>query len=196
MNITRLTQWIELLATKDKFIYALVARYYKLLVKREALLAGIGPEDKVLCFGGGICPCTAILLHQYTKAHITVIDNNRACAEESRCFLHRQGLEHIRVACREGAEINCADYTVIHIAMQITPKEAVVNQVVKKARPGTRVLVRIPKENLQSLYSNLNRAKPSFNQQIQHGPFSNIGNTAIYIVEKEPAKDLHLAVAI
>ena len=90
-----------------------------MLVKREARLADIREGDRVLCIGGGICPYTAILLHKYTGAHITVIDNNRSCVEKARKFVNRLGLDKIKILPGDGRDICCHGYPVIHLAMQI-----------------------------------------------------------------------------
>ena len=82
-----------------------------MLVKREARLAGINEQDRVLCIGGGICPYTAILLHKYTKAQITVVDNNRVCVEKARKFIDRVGMDKINIIYGDGENICCHGYT-------------------------------------------------------------------------------------
>lgn len=189
MWITKCTQGIELLATKSRIIYLFASLYYRLLVKRESMLAGIGKDDRVLCIGGGMCPYTAILLHQYTKARVTVIDNDSRCIEQSRCFLRHLGMEGVDVTFHDGAQVNCRGHTVIHIAMQISPKEAVLKQILKKAQDGARVLVRMPKNNLEGLYSNLSKEPSRFEKQVKHGRFCNVANTSVCVVRREPAAE-------
>ncbi len=198
MWITKITQRIELLATKSKIIFYLVLLYYRLLVKRETALANIGKDDRVLCIGGGMCPYTAILLHRYTNAKVTVVDNDRHCAEKSRCFLRRMGLGDIHVCHGDGACINCTDYTVIHVAMQVSPKDAVVSRIVKEAPNGARVLVRMPKHCVKSLYCNFNKQPFRFDSQVKHSVFSNVHNTSVCVVGQNPAEDLYhnLGVAV
>lgn len=56
MWITRLTRQIEQLAASSRLIYSLAALYYRQMVQREAELAQIGPEDRVLCIGEASVP--------------------------------------------------------------------------------------------------------------------------------------------
>lgn len=182
--ITRLTQLIELLATRSRLAYCAVSAYYRMLVKREARLANINENDRVLCIGGGICPYTAILLHKYTKAHVTVIDNNSKCVEKSRKFINELGLDKINIILGDGEEICCHGYTVIHLAMQISPKELVLNKIMQKAQHGTRVLIRKPKKGVDRLYCKISCQKVDFARCIKHGLFSNVDHTSVWVVEK------------
>ena len=194
--ITKITQRIELLATKSKIIFYLVLLYYRLLVKRETALANIGKDDRVLCIGGGMCPYTAILLHRYTNAKVTVVDNDRHCAEKSRCFLRRMGLGDIHV-CHGDGRASTHDYTVIHVAMQVSPKDAVVSRIVKEAPNGARVLVRMPKHCVKSLYCNFNKQPFRFDPKSSTAfPMCTTPRFAWWA--KNPAEDLYhnLGVAV
>lgn len=187
MWITRLTQLIEYLATKSWLAYYFISAYYRMLVKREARLAGINEQDRVLCIGGGICPYTAILLHKYTKAQITVVDNNRVCVEKARKFIDRVGMEKINIVYGDGENICCHGYTVIHLAMQISPKELVLNKILQKAQHGTRVLIRKPKKGVDRLYCRVSGHEMDFAKCIKHGLFSNVDHTSVCVVEKQTA---------
>lgn len=160
--------------------------YYRNLVKKEAKLAGIKPCDKVLCIGGGICPYTGILLHRYTGAEVTIVDNNQACIEKSRRFLKRRGLQQIQVCHGDGTTINCSDYTVIHLALQVAPKEQVLESVVSCSQVGARVLVRMPKAGVAGLYSELTQKMFSFESCIDHSSLSNVGKTLLCVVPQKP----------
>ena len=179
LKITGLTQKIESWATKSKLIYFMASQYYREVIKREICLAGITSQDHVLFIGGGNCPFSAILLHQYTGAKVTVIDHNITCVQNAQEAICRLGLEdHVSVLCREGADLKesdpkisdlerhdlpqsdhgqhispLSDYTVIHFALQVTPLEYVFSQVKNQMKPGTRVLVRKPKTCLKMVYS-------------------------------------------
>jgi D-arabinose 1-dehydrogenase-like Zn-dependent alcohol dehydrogenase len=184
LRITQFTQHIELLATKSRLTFHITSAYYRMLVKREARLADIREGDRVLCIGGGICPYTAILLHKYTGAHITVIDNNRSCVEKARKFVNRLGLDKIKILPGDGRDICCYGYTVIHLAMQITPKESVINEILSKAEKGTRVLVRKPKKSVGSLYCTMPEYEKIFAACVKHSLLSNVDQTYVCIVEK------------
>lgn len=173
MWITRLTRQIEQLAASSRLIYSLAALYYRQMVQREAELAQIGPEDRVLCIGGGICPYTAILLQEYTGAEVTVIDNDPRCVEQCCRFLRGRGLDGIGVQFGCGTAVHCGDYTVVHLALQVSPREEVLRRVLAQARAGTRILVRVPKASLEGPFQ--------CERRVQHGTLSNVGCTFVLV---------------
>jgi precorrin-6B methylase 2 len=184
LGITKLTQKFELWATKSKLIYRFMSIYYRMMVKREVALANIGKSDNVLCIGGGVCPYTAILINKYTQSRVTVIDNDMACIERSKEFLRRLGLKNIDIIHADGKNICCRDYSVIHIAMQITPKDFIIGEVLKKAPEGARVLVRQPKSALERLYCPLLGERELFCNCVKHSVFSNVDNTSVCVVSR------------
>lgn len=184
MWITSFTQKIEQIAIKSNLLYGIVSLYYKFLVKREANLAEITENDNILCIGGGVCPYTAILLNKYTNANVTVIDNNKACVEKSQKFIEKLWLKNVQILYCDGECVCCKEFSVIHIALQISPKDAVINCVMNKAKNGTRVLVRRPKKNLDCLYSTENDER-IFANSVKHSIFSNVDNTSISVVNKK-----------
>lgn len=152
-GIVRITQQIEYWAAANPLVYQLAALYYKDIIRREITLAQIGPSDHVLCIGGGPCPFSAILLHQFTGAKVTVIDNDLRCIQPARELLARLGLiNEIAVLYQDGCSIELTGYTVIHTAAQISPLDQILQQIRTSAGPGTRVLIRTPKGRLQRFY--------------------------------------------
>lgn len=158
-------------------------------MKREANLAEVTEKDNILCIGGGVCPYTSILLNKYTGANVTVIDNDKACVEKSQKFIKKRGLKNVEILYCDGECVCCKEFSVIHIALQIFPKDAVINCIMNKAKNGTRVLVRRPKKNLECLYS-MESDESIFANSVKHSVFSNVDNTSISIVNKKPVHDV------
>ena len=184
MFITNFTQKIEFLATKLNLIYKIASSYYFEVIRYEVALGGINKNDHILCIGGGFCPFSAILFHQMTGAKVTVIDYNSECIHKSQKFIEKKGLsEDIKFFCKNGCcpEIDYDEYTVIHFAMQVSPLEFVLNEVKKRILPGTKMLIRRPKDILNSLYSPLPIEKFGFSYCIDHKQAVNIGSTYLYI---------------
>lgn len=185
MLITNLTQKIEWFANQSRLFYFFTALYYKSIIKREANLADIAPEDNILCIGGGPCPYTAIMLHQLTGASVTVVDNNKCCVKQSADLIKRLQLDNsIRIVCGEGTSINCQGFTVIHLALQISPKEKVFKRLFDRAENGAKILVRMPKECLGGLYCSMESWASSCYACVVHDFFTNVDNTALYIKEE------------
>ena len=184
MLMTTLTQKIEWLANKSRLFYLLTTLYYKNIIKREVRLAEIKPDDKILCIGGGPCPYTAIMLHQLTGAAVTVADNNTACVKKAANLIKRLGLDHaISIVCCEGEAIDCTGYTVIHLALQVSPKGKVLNHLLARAGSGVKFLVRLPKELVGGLYCDLESCPLPCHNYVEHDFYTNVGNTALYIKE-------------
>jgi len=180
--IRHFTYKIEARAANAGWLYRLARRYYTGVIEREAALANITAADHVLCIGGGMCPFSAILIHEITGARVTVIDNNHVCIPLAQQVVQRLGLEEsIRVVCADGlnADIDFSLYTVVHLALQVSPMAAVFSQVEARVAAGTRLLVRRPKKALDALYCTLSR------HALAHSPYTlhksrNIGATLLY----------------
>jgi len=187
MFITGITQKIECWVSETDTAYRLAAGYYQDVIQKEIVLANITKDDHILCIGGGVCPFSAILFHQKTKAKVTVIDNNIDCVNKSRKVIKRLGLdEFIQIICQDGSceTLSIADYTVIHFALQVNPMENVFAYIEKNATPGTRLLVRRPKARLGRLYSCLLKDLYICPLTI-HSKTCNIGSTVLYIKQED-----------
>ena len=184
--ITNLTQKIECWSSKTKFVYWLTSQYYRNVIRNEISLANITDNDNVLCIGGGICPFSAILLHQSTGAKVTVIDNNAACFQKAYQVIDRMGLGgYIRVLCQDGgsAELSLTEYSVVHFALQVCPMEHVFTQIEKRVTPGTKLLIRRPKKPLSRMYGRVYNSMLNYCRHVTHKK-SCIGSTLLYIKQR------------
>ena len=181
--ITAFTQEIENCAIKAGFMYRFASRYYKNIIESEAILANVTEKDHILCVGGGVCPFSAILFHQLTGAKVTVIDNNMDCIPKAKQIISRLGLEEqIFVYCQDGrcAEIPFSEYTVVHLALQVSPMESVFAQIESRLAPGTRLMIRRPKKQLCNAYCRLFSNLLSCCAYTTHHA-RNVGSTLLYI---------------
>ncbi|NLJ88370.1 MAG: class I SAM-dependent methyltransferase [Epulopiscium sp.] len=151
--ISRATKLLELLAAKSISIYKIASVYYKSLVKEEVSLASIKSTDKVLCIGGGPCPFSGILLHEYTGAYVTIIDNDNLSVRTARELVEKLGYaDYIDVIHSDGNDIFPTDYDVIHMALQVSPMDQVFCNMKKRCSFGSKILVRLPKKGLTKFY--------------------------------------------
>ncbi|MCL2840278.1 MAG: hypothetical protein FWE05_05835 [Defluviitaleaceae bacterium] len=181
--ITDLSYKIENKAVEAQLIYKLASRYYHDVIERESVLANITEKDHILCIGGGICPFSAILFHQMTGAKVTVIDNNEKCIPKARQIINRLGIkESVKVYHHDGKSehIMFADYSVVHLALQVTPIEQVFYAIERQVVSGTRLLIRRPKKLLNKLYCAFANGLLSHCAYTSHKS-CNIGSTALYI---------------
>jgi len=204
MFITRLSQKIEDWASRQEIVYKYAMGYYRDVIEKEVVLANITENDKILCIGGGICPFSAILFHQETGAGVTVIDNNKKCVSKAREVIGRLGLDkYVSVFCCDGAcpDIDFSEFTIIHFAMQVFPIDSVFSHVEQNVCPGTKLLVRVPKNSLRKLYSHNQADLPSplLNAcpLTAHKNARNIGSTLLYIKQEDDLeKEMEMAVGV
>lgn len=150
------TKCIERNFCKSDFLVKLYGLYYKNIVKNEVELAGITDDDRVLCVGGGPIPSTAIEMATQTDARVHVIDIDSNAVESARETVSRLGLHHkISVDQGRGEEVDIAPFNVIHVALQVSPKEDVLEHIWSKSKAGDRIIVRMPKKKLRPFYSTL-----------------------------------------
>ena len=190
--ITNFTRTVEGRASQSEPVYKLAARYYKDVIQKEAVLANITGNDRILCIGGGCCPFSAILFHQMTGATVTVIDQRSACIPASRQVINRLGLgESVRVLCQDGrsAEIPFSEYTVVHLALQVSPIEQVFSQVARQIAPGTKLLIRRPKKHLERSYGGLLSTALGRCPYTTHSKARNVGSTLLYLKEEQPNEE-------
>lgn len=150
------TKWMEKRISCSNFLIRLYEKYYKKIVRDEIKLADVKINDRILCIGGGSIPCTALQIANLTGAKVDVIDIDSRAVYNARNVVEKMGLNNkIYITNIRGEEVDISSYDVIHVALQVTPKEEVVEHIWSKARKGTRILVRIPKKNLRYFYSNI-----------------------------------------
>ncbi len=178
--ITRVTKYIEVVAGKSGLFYRAAAHYYKNMVKNEIELAKIKSSDRVLCIGGGPCPFSGILLYKYTGAAVTILDNDKKCVECSRKMLKNMGLDgKIEILYGEAEEICPQGYSVIHMALQISPFAKVFAKMQKGCEQGAKILVRLPKKSLSKMYDTIDLASPA--NLAFHSGLKNVDSTALFI---------------
>ena len=182
MWITNFTHKIENWAAESEIVYKLAEGYYQNVIDREVTLANVQSDDHILCIGGGLCPFSGILFHQKTGARVTVIDNNPACIPKAQRVIDYLGLDrYVKIHCQDGADISYDEYSIIHFALQVRPMDYVFSQVEKRAVPGTKLLVRLPKKCLDGMYSRLVGPIAARCPYTTHNKLRSIGSTMLYI---------------
>jgi len=178
MQMKKLSQSAERWALRHRWVYRLSAAYYRPIIRREIALANITAHDHVLFIGGGFCPFSAILLRELTGATITVIDCDPTCVSAACGFVGKD----ISVQRCNGMDAPLLGYTVVHVAMQVSPMQDVFAAARARAAGGTRLLLRVPKKTVSRAYD------PLTNQflgctTVAHNQFCSVHHTVLYIKE-------------
>ena len=179
--ITNITQKIEYIVNKLPWTYGFFQRYYDNVVENEIKLAEIKPTDRILCIGGGPCPCTAIELHRRTGANVCVIDNDEEVIGTAIKNIKKLNLsEFVKVKYQDGSKIDVNDFSIVHIALQVKPKNVVFQRIVNNSSPGTKILVRISSKKFSKLYSPIRREYMKNHEKIYHKK-KNLDYTLLHI---------------
>lgn len=150
------TKWMEKRIVASDFLIEFYEKYYDQIVKDELELAEVKDGDKILVIGGGSIPCTALKIAKNTRASVHVIDIDEVAVSSAREIVNRMGLEdQILVTRANGQDVDVTKYDLIHVALQVSPKEEVVENIWNQSLKGTKILVRLPKKALKVFYSNI-----------------------------------------
>lgn len=154
--MTQITSLLEAACTRHGWIHGLYHLYYRELIRREIHLARICVRDRILFVGGGSMPCSAIELARQTKAEIHVIDQDAKAVVKAQKHIFQMGLS-ARIHCfaASGQRVDAALYSVILIAAQAYPQQAILEHILTKAGKHARILVRHPKRLFMKLYAPL-----------------------------------------
>ncbi|MBS3976887.1 MAG: hypothetical protein KGZ75_09230 [Syntrophomonadaceae bacterium] len=137
------TCFCEKLALDVPFILEMLSLYYKKRVSMELEAAYVRKSDKVLCIGGGPCPLTAVYIHKFTGADVTVIDNKLDAVQKGNQFLNKFNLcPAITFIHSEGEKVELDGFSLVHVALQVTPREKVIRHIQKHAAPHAQIIVR------------------------------------------------------
>lgn len=176
-KFVNITKKIEKNAINNKLIRNLLFSYYVPIVKKEILLSPIKCTDKLLFIGGGYIPCTAILFLKYTKANITVIDNDINALDNSKKLINKLNLNNINIVHCDGLDMDFSDFSVIHIAMQVEPLTEIFNKIYNIS--NSKIILRKPKDKLKKGYATETLVvKPS--KTIKQVCYSNIKESCLY----------------
>ncbi len=143
----------EKILSKMPFWARLYSRPYQQTVQTEITLAQIDSEDVVLNIGCGAVPFTAIYLAELTGAKVWAVDKDGKAVEQARFYCEKIGLDkQIRFIEGDGSKSIPVNFTVAVVALQAEPKTLILDNLLGKANPGTRLIFRQPDKLFKSYY--------------------------------------------
>lgn len=173
------TKILEKHTGKFPLLQDMMLTYYRPIVKKEVELAQVKPQEKVLCVGGGYFPCTALLFHQLSGAKVTVIDNDKDAVAVSQALVAKLGYDqNVTVLHSDGMDCKAQGFDIIHLAMQVSPKEEVFAQLFGGCTCKAKLLVRTPKQHLERGYQPFQEMTETWVTQVK---YSNIQKTMLYV---------------
>ena len=154
------------------------------LVTAEAELAGITPDDNVLFIGSGPFPSSAICLARQYDASVTCYDTDSVACESSSAVFKKIGMEDkLKAVNASGESGPVEDFSVIVVALEVMPKQDVLQNILNHAQPGVKVIMRSSEGQRQSLFPALRPGNPAFG--INGEGFHPVGSTV-----KQPEFDV------
>ena len=76
--------------------------------------------DRILCVEED--PVQLLLFYSQYTGKCNSNDHNPCCVNPKK-FLNSKGIDGIDVLCCEGTKTCCSNYSVVHLAMQVSPME-------------------------------------------------------------------------
>ena len=105
-----------------------------------------------MCIGGGPCPISGILLHEYTGARVTIIDRDEACVQASAELVRKLGYDGvIEIFHGDAKDFSRKIYRNPYGRSGVPAGSGFCN-LKNGCRFGAKILVRLPKKKLEKFY--------------------------------------------
>ncbi len=144
---------LEKLSVRNSFLIKLYSAQYESVLNREIKLAEMTAKDVILNVGCGAIPFTAIHCALKTGAKIIAIDKDPEVIDKANrtvSDLHLDGL--IKIIHSDGKNISYFDYNKVIVALQVTPKQEVFDNLITIALMNTKFLFRQPRKIFRRHY--------------------------------------------
>ncbi|OPJ55825.1 MDR/zinc-dependent alcohol dehydrogenase-like family protein [Alkalithermobacter paradoxus] len=188
--ISIFTKCIEKICCKISKSTCMFEMYYKNIVYNEVILGDIKESDNVLCIGGGAMPCSAIQISKLTGSNVTVIDTDIVAVKKANQHIKNLGMSHkIKVLVGNGLDFCINDFDVIHVALQVKPKDKVIKHIWDNCSVGTRILIRKPKKSLELFYSYVDESTFIDNAKYAKQVNSTMKETCLLVKSEEKNSD-------
>ncbi len=180
--VPRTVQKLEKIWHLHPQIQKIYSAPYRWVVQREARMAEINREDRVLSLGCGAIPFSAIFLKEYSGAPVWALDIDAQALEKAGQLLRKNGIRGITLLQGNGAEIDLSQFTVILVALQVEPKKGVLKNFFAGAPEGARLIMRSPRHLFVPGYDPL-PPTPQPCQRISQ-PLITFGGSVLYYNKK------------
>jgi len=132
--------------------------YYK-VIQNEITLANITSRDRVLNIGCGGIPYTALQIATLTGAKVWAIDRDKESINSALNCISSMKLENrVKALTLNGTDHIFFEFDVAIVALQSEPKKKILENLIKHANPGTRLVFRRPRSELCHQYDPLPEA--------------------------------------
>lgn len=151
--ISKTVRKFEVLASRILPLSRLYMYPYKSVVLREIGLSDVEPGARVLSIGAGSVPYTALHLARMGDFQVIALDIDPAAVQCAQEWVQRMGYsDRIRVEYSGGNDYPLKGIAAAFIALQVEPKEDVMDYLMEHGQRGLKIIVREPSERYASQY--------------------------------------------
>lgn len=151
--IAKTVRKFEVLASKILPLSRIYMYPYQHIVQREIELADVEPGAQVLQIGAGSVPYTALYLAGMGDFYVTALDIDPVAVKCAEGWVQRMGYsDRVRVMYTGGNDYSLEDIAAAFIALQVEPKEEVMDYLMDQGQQGLKIIVREPSERYVSQY--------------------------------------------
>ncbi len=145
--------FMEKKAAPSSLLTSFYARRYNEVIRKEISLANITSEDHVLNVGCGGIPYTALQIAGITGARVWAIDRDKEAVKTALRYISFMKMEDRVTALNlDGTGHFPFKFDVAIVALQSEPKKEILENLIKYAEPGARLVFRRPRAELYHQY--------------------------------------------
>ena len=147
---------LERKAAQGGILTSFYSRRYSGVICKEINLAGIYAGDRVLNIGCGGIPYTAIQIASITGARVWAIDNNaEAIITAKKCIEGLKMEDRVTALHLDGRDEFPFPFDTALVALQAEPKKDILENLLRQAEPGARIIFRSPRPEFRHQYDSL-----------------------------------------
>ncbi len=160
---------MERKAAPGGILTSFYSRRYNKVIRKEISLGEITGNDSVLNIGCGGIPYTALQIASATGARVWAIDNNNeAVTTAQKCISTVKMEDRVTALHLDGRDNFPFPFNVAVVALQAEPKKEILENLLRQAEPGARIIFRNPRPKFRQQYDSLPVTPPFSNMVIQN----------------------------
>lgn len=148
--------YMEKKAASSMLLTTIYSCRYNKLIRNEIALAKIKSRDRVLNVGCGGIPYTALQIASLTGARVWAIDRDKDAVQSAlRCVAAMKMEDRVTVFNLDGTNNFLFKFDVAIVALQSEPKKEILDNLMRHAEPGVRLVFRRPRAKFYHQYDRL-----------------------------------------
>lgn len=136
-------KWIDIFSFKLEKIAKMYDETVSKKYVKEFNMFNIHDAENILHIGCGSYPITAMTLYDLNGGNITGIDRSKKAVEKAKQYINDRNLDdRVSIKIGDGSKFSPEGYDTIIVSGCSVPKLKVLDHLIKKAKPKSRIIVR------------------------------------------------------